>query len=74
MLALRRFLALVLLTLAATVSAQPVKTQAEAIADDAAQYAAHYRVPGDEALRRLKAQQASRGGIEQFEHAACEAS
>jgi hypothetical protein len=68
MLALRRFLALVLLTLAATVSAQPVKTQAEAIADDAAQYAAHYRVPGDEALRRLKAQQASVAATDAIGH------
>jgi streptogrisin C len=43
----------------AAASAQPVKTQAEALADDAAQYAAHYAVPLDEALRRLRAQQAS---------------
>lgn len=59
MVALRRFLGFVLLTLTATASGQPVKTQAEALADDAAQYAAHYRVTGGEALRRLKAQQAS---------------
>jgi hypothetical protein len=39
--------------------AQPVKTQAEALSDDAAQYAAHYRVPMREAVRRLAAQQAS---------------
>ena len=36
-----------------------MKTQAEALADDAAQYAAHYRVTIDEAVRRLAAQQAS---------------
>jgi len=36
-----------------------VKRQAEALADDAAQYAAQFGVTGDEALRRLKAQQAS---------------
>jgi len=36
-----------------------VKTQAEALADDAAQYAAHYRVTIDEAVRRLQAQQES---------------
>jgi streptogrisin C len=36
-----------------------VKTQAEAIADDAAQYAAHYGVAVDEAVRRLRAQQDS---------------
>ena len=44
---------------AARRSAQPVQTQAEALADDAAQYAAQFGVPADEALRRLKAQQAS---------------
>ena len=43
----------------ASATAQPVKTQAEALADDAAQYAAHYRVPLDEAVRRLQGQQAS---------------
>jgi streptogrisin C len=42
-----------------TAAAQPVKTQAEAIADDAAQYAAHYGVTVDEAVRRLRAQQES---------------
>jgi len=36
-----------------------VQTQAEALADDAVQYAAQFGVPPDEALRRLKAQQAS---------------
>jgi streptogrisin C len=39
--------------------AQPVQTQAEALAEDAVQYAAAFGVPPDEALRRLKAQQAS---------------
>ena len=43
----------------ASATAQPVKTQAEALADDAAQYAAHYRVPLDEAVLRLQGQQAS---------------
>ena len=36
-----------------------MQTQAEALADDAVQYAAQFGVPPDEALRRLKAQQAS---------------
>ena len=36
-----------------------MRTQAEAIADDAAQYAAHYGVTVDEAVRRLRAQQDS---------------
>jgi len=39
--------------------AQPVQTQAEALADDAVQYAAAFGVAPDDALRRLKAQQAS---------------
>lgn len=42
-----------------TAAAQPAKTQAEALADDAAQYAAHYGVTVDEAVRRLRAQQTS---------------
>lgn len=40
-------------------SGPPVETQAEAIADDAAQYAAQFGVTLDEATRRLKAQQDS---------------
>jgi hypothetical protein len=40
-------------------AAQPVQTQAEALAEDAVQYAAEFGVTPDEALRRLKAQQAS---------------
>jgi hypothetical protein len=56
---MKRLLALLLLTFASAAAAQPVKTQAQALADDAAQYAAQFRVPADEALRRLQAQQAS---------------
>jgi streptogrisin C len=56
---MKRILSLVLLAFAAPAIAQPVKTQAEALADDAAQYAAQFRVPADEALRRLTAQQKS---------------
>ena len=48
-----------LVTACAAQSAQPVQTQAEALADDATQYAAQFGVSPDEALRRLKAQQAS---------------
>lgn len=40
-------------------SAQPVETRAEALAEDAIQYAAAFGVSPDEAVRRLKAQQAS---------------
>jgi len=39
--------------------AQPVQTQAEALAEDAVQYAASFGVTPEEAMRRLKAQQAS---------------
>ena len=39
--------------------AQPIQTQVEALTDDAEQYAARYGVSPGEALRRLKAQQAS---------------
>jgi hypothetical protein len=42
-----------------TAEAQPVETHAEAIAEDAVQYAAQFAVTPDEAVRRLKAQQAS---------------
>jgi hypothetical protein len=46
-----------LITTGAT--AQPVETRAEAFAEDAIQYAAAFGVSPDEAVRRLKAQQAS---------------
>ena len=42
-----------------TVKAQPAETHADAIAEDAVQYAAQFAVTPDEAVRRLKAQQAS---------------
>jgi hypothetical protein len=44
---------------ASPTAAQPVLTQAEALTEDATQYAAQFGVSPDEALRRLKAQQAS---------------
>jgi len=47
------------LMLAAGAAAQPVQTQSEAIADDAAQYAARFGVTPTEAERRLRAQQSS---------------
>ncbi len=56
---MRWLLALLLMTFAAMTSAQPVQSEAEALADDAAQYAAQFSVTSDEALRRLKAQEAS---------------
>jgi len=55
-----RWLFVFLLLVSATVvSAQPVQTPAEAISDDAAQYAAAFGVNLDEATRRLEAQQSS---------------
>jgi hypothetical protein len=56
---MRWFLALIALLLAAAAGAQPVETREQALAEDAAQYAAQFGVPVDESLRRLKAQQAS---------------
>ena len=54
-----RSLALMLLAFAVSATAQPVRTPAEALGDDAVQYAARYGVPAGEAVRRLRAQQAS---------------
>ena len=56
---MRWLIALLLLACAATAPAQSVQTQAEALAEDAAQYAAQFQVSPAEALRRLKAQQDS---------------
>lgn len=46
-------------TAAAQPAPEPVETRAEAISEDAAQYAAQFRVALDEAERRLQAQEAS---------------
>jgi hypothetical protein len=54
-----RILALALLLLAAPAVAQPVETHDEALAEDAVLYAGQFGVSPDEALRRLRAQQAS---------------
>jgi hypothetical protein len=43
---------------------EPVESRAEAIAEDAAQYAAQFRVTVDEAIRRLQAQQGSAAATE----------
>ena len=56
---MRWLLAFLLLAGATMAQAQRVQSQTEAIADDAIQYAAHFGVTPDEAIRRLKAQQAS---------------
>jgi hypothetical protein len=55
---MRWILALLVLASGAAL-AQPGETREEALAEDAAQYAGQFRVPADEALRRLKAQQDS---------------
>src|SRR3954451_14492518 len=56
---MRWLLAPLLIVLANVAAAQPVQTQTEALADDAVQYAAQFGVTPAEALRRLKAKQAS---------------
>ena len=56
---MRCLLAILLLTLAAATSAQVPLTQDQALAEDAVQYAAQFGVAPEEALRRLKLQQAS---------------
>ena len=44
---------------AGAAAGQPLHTPAEALAQDAAEYAARFAVTTDEALRRLRAQDAS---------------
>jgi hypothetical protein len=61
---MRWLLALLLVPFSPAASAQAVETRAEALADDAAQYAAQFSVSTDEALRRLKAQEASVAGTD----------
>src|SRR3954454_24828397 len=51
--------ALLLLALSSAAAAQTVQTQTQALTEDAVQYAARYGVTPDEALRRLRLQQAS---------------
>ena len=58
MIAMRWWLAFLLMGFASVASGQ-VQTQAEAIADDAIQYAAQFGVTPDEAAARLKSQQAN---------------
>lgn len=56
---MRWLLALMMLVFAVPLRAQPAQSQNEALADDAEQYAAQFKVSPDEALRRLRAQQQS---------------
>lgn len=56
---MRPFIFLLLLILSNAAAAQRVLTQTEALKEDAVQYAGQFGVTPDEALRRLRAQQAS---------------
>jgi streptogrisin C len=58
-LSMRWILGFLMLACAKAAGAQTLETRDEALAEDATQYAAQFRVAPDEALRRLKAQQAS---------------
>jgi hypothetical protein len=58
-LSMRWFFPLLLVLFANAAAAQTVETHEQALAEDAEQYAAQFRVTPEEALRRLKAQQAS---------------
>ena len=59
-----RWVLIFLLFLASATSAQTPQTRAEAISEDALQYAAQFGVLVDEAARRLRAQQASVAGTD----------
>jgi streptogrisin C len=61
---MRWIFALLMLMVATAAMAQSIETRDEALAEDAAQYAAQFRVPLDEADRRLKAQQDSVGATD----------
>jgi hypothetical protein len=54
-----RSFALALALITGSAAAQPVETRSQALGEDAVQYSARFAVSPDEALRRLKAQQAS---------------
>jgi len=65
---MRWLASLLLLAFSAAAPAQHVQTQAEALADDAVQYAAQFAVTPDEALRRLRSQQASVAATDAITH------
>jgi streptogrisin C len=56
---MKHVFALLLLAFATAATAQPVQTQAQALAEDAVHYAAQHGIGPDEASRRLRAQQSS---------------
>lgn len=65
---MRWLVAVLMMTFAVAGQAQPVQTPAEALADDAAQYTAQFRVTVDEANRRLKAQEATVAATDAIAH------
>ena len=65
---MRWLASLLLLAFSAAAPAQQIQTQAEALADDAVQYAAQFAVTPDEALRRLRSQQASVAATDAITH------
>ena len=65
---MRWFALLLVLMIAAPAFSQGAQTQNQALFDDAVQYASQFGVSPDEALRRLKAQQASVAATEAIAH------
>jgi hypothetical protein len=65
---MRWFLALLLLSFATGAAAQPVESRQQALAEDAAEYAGQFSVTTEEALRRLRAQQASVAATDSIAH------
>ena len=63
---MRWLLPLLLMLFATAAAAQTLETREQALAEDAEQYAAQFRVRPEEALRRLKAQQASAAATEEL--------
>jgi len=61
---MRPILFLLLLAFSGPLHSQRLQTHAEALTEDAIQYAAQFRVAPDEALRRLRAQQASAAAMD----------
>jgi hypothetical protein len=67
-LSMRLLFAFLILSLATGAATQPVQTRSEALAEDAIQYAAQFRVSPDEAFRRLKGQQESVAATDAIAH------
>jgi streptogrisin C len=63
-LSMRWIVVLLLVAFATAAAGETIQSRNEALAQDAALYAAQFHVPGNEALRRLKAQQQSVGATD----------